>query len=159
MSGRVLPTLARGALAGVAATTVQTLVGKGEEMLLLPPREDADIAPRLVKRLGEAIGVEPSNPTKWALGTAFHFGYGAFWGMTYAALRERRPLHPVVGGALLGGLIYAVTFPRWGGAVQTGTERRPGRRSDGMEVVAASVCLSFGVVAAFANEALRDVIR
>lgn len=159
MDAVTFPTLARGALAGMAATVVQTAIGKSEELLLLPPGEDSDIAPRLVERLGEAVGAEPSIPAKWVLGTLFHFGYGAFWGMGYAVLREHRPVHPVVGGALLGGLIYAVTFPRWGGAVQTGTERQPARRSNGMEVVAASVCLSYGVVAALANEALRDVVR
>jgi hypothetical protein len=158
MSAPTLPVLARGALAGLAGTVVQTVMGKMEDVLFLPPWENADMAPRLVHRLGRDMGVDLHEPAKWVLGTAFHFGYGLFWGMSYAALRERRPVDPLLGGALLGGFIYAITFPRWGGAVQTQTERPPEIRTHRMEVVAASVCLGFGVATALANEWLREQV-
>jgi hypothetical protein len=54
----------------------------------------------------------------------------------------------LVGGALLGGLIYAITFPHWGGAVLSGTERPPHRRSWRQELVLATAALSFGFVTA-----------
>ena len=79
--------LVRGALAGLAASTVQVIVGKAEEILLpLRRDEDADIAPRLVGTSCRKCGLETTNASRWTLGTLFHFGYGAMvWGMGYAA--------------------------------------------------------------------------
>lgn len=159
MSQSLASTLARGAAAGVGAAVIQAAIGKTEEKLLLPPWEDADIAPRLMERLGEMAGVEIDDATKWVLGTVFHFGYGAAWGMLYAAATEKRRVNPLLGGLALGGLIYAITFPRWGGAVQTGTERPPEARTREMELVAASVTSGFGVSTALLDQALRKVLR
>ena len=159
MRAETLPTLTRGALAGMAAAGIQAVIGKTEDRLFLPPHENSDFAPRLVHRLGQDVGVDVPEWAKWTLGTGFHFGYGAMWGMGYAALRERRPIHPLVGGTLLGGLIYAITFPRWGGAVQTQTERPPEARTKRMEAVALSVTIGFGVATALLNEALRERMR
>jgi hypothetical protein len=118
-----------GAVAGLVGTLVQTAMGKTEEKLFLPPWEDSNIAPRLVDRVLNRLGVDPSLATEWALGTAYHLNYGAMWGVGYAAVRERREIHPAVGGTLLGTLIYGATFTPWGGAVQTDTERPPRRRT------------------------------
>lgn len=148
-------TLARGAAAGVAAGIVQVALGKAEDVLLLPPRENADFAPRLVKRLAKGVGVHTSEMAEWALGTAFHFGYAAFWGAGYAPARERSGVHPLAGGTLLGALIYGMTFPRWGGAVQTGVERPPRRRTPQMKFLVASVTLGFGLATAFVYERIR----
>jgi hypothetical protein len=146
-----------GAAAGVLASVVQAAIGKTEEKLMLPPWEDSNIAPRLVDRVLRHAGVDdPSLATEWILGTGYHVAYGAAWGAAYAAVRERHPVRPLVGGALLGGLIYGITFPSWGGAVQTDTERPPARRSRGMELVAVSVTLGFGWATAFAYEYLRS---
>jgi hypothetical protein len=141
--------LVRGAVAGAAAAIPQAAVGKAEELALLPPWEDSNIAPRLVDRAeAKLTGRHPSEAGKWLLGTAFHFGYGAGWGMLYAAVTHRRGVPPLLGGALLGGLIYGITFPRWGGAVVTDVERAPGRRTRRMTFVASSVTLSFGLATA-----------
>jgi hypothetical protein len=151
--------LVRGAVAGAAAAIPQAVVGKAEELLLLPPREDSNIAPRLVDRLeAKLTGRHPSDAGKWLLGTAFHFGYGAGWGALYAAATHRRGVPPLLGGALLGGLIYGITFPRWGGAVLTDVERAPGRRTRRMTFVASSVTLTFGLATAgiFAWLSRRD---
>lgn len=148
--------LLRGASAGIGACTIQAIIGKAEEKMLLPPWEDSNIAPRLMQRLAEHAGESLSPVTKWMLGTAFHLGYGAFWGALYAAGRERRPVNPLLGGSLLGGLIYGITFPRWGGAVQTRTERPPGRRTERMTFVAASVTLAFGLATALLYEGIRE---
>jgi hypothetical protein len=150
-----ISTLARGVAAGLAGTLVQTAVGKAEDLAFLPPSENSDISPRLVHRLGRDVGVDLSAPAKWTLGTAFHLGYGATWGAGYAAVRERYPVHPLVGGALLAGIIYGITFPNYGTAVQTQTERPVGVRTRRMEVVLASICLSFGLTTALAYERLR----
>jgi hypothetical protein len=76
----------------------------------------------------------------------FHLGYGAFWGAGYALAVRDRPVSPIIGGTLLGGLIYALAFPRWGAAVLTKTERPPERRTTKMNLVAWSVALTYGVV-------------
>lgn len=145
----------RGAAAGMAAAAVQALVGKTEEKAFLPRDGDSDLAPRLVERLADFAGTSLSHETRWAAGTVVHFGYGAAWGIAYAALRERVPVHPLVGGALLGGVIYAITFPRWGGAVKTRVVPPPGAREDRMTVFAASVTSSFGLATALLYEAAR----
>lgn len=142
--------LLRGAVAGLAASTVQVIIGKLEEKLLpLPPHEDADIAPRLVGKVAENAGIETTKATRWTLGTLFHFGYGALWGMGYAAtvekISEKRPVDPLLGGTLLGTLIYVITFPNWGGAVKTRTERPPEQRSPGFHLITWSVALTYGI--------------
>src|SRR5438094_700861 len=77
--------------------------------------------------------------------SAFHFGYATFWGAVYAlAYRRWRP-HPLLGGAALGALIYAITFPHWGGAVLSGTEPPPHRRSWRQELVLVTAALTFGL--------------
>lgn len=142
--------LIRGALAGLAASTVQVMVGKAEEILLpLRRDEDAHIAPRLVGKVAENVGVETTKATRWTLGTLFHFGYGMLWGAGYAAAVEKieakQPVHPLAGGTLLGLIIYGITFPNWGGAVKTRTERPTHQRSLGMQMITWSVALTYGV--------------
>lgn len=147
--------LARGVAAGVAASVVQAAIGKTEEIAFLPPWEDANFAPRLVSRLAGRMGVDSSATENWAIGTLFHLGYAAWWGGLYAISRERIPLRPVPGGLLLGGLIYGITFPSWGGAVQTGTERPPEQRTWRMDVVTVSVAFGFGFCTSLLYERLR----
>lgn len=80
MSDTILSILAKGVCAGFTAASVQVMVGKAEDILFLPLGEDADLAPRLVERLGGQSGHDPSETEKWTLGTVFHHGYGALWG-------------------------------------------------------------------------------
>ena len=84
-------TMATGVLAGCIASTGQAAVGKSLEKLILPRREDADIAPRAVKAIGRRLGRTPSPTEKWVAGTVFHYAYGAGWGVAYAyeSLRAR----------------------------------------------------------------------
>jgi hypothetical protein len=147
--------LGRGAAAGVLAAVLQAGVGASESATLLPDGENANFAPRMMGRLAAKVGGSLSATERWTLGTVYHHAYGAGWGMVYAAAREARPVQPAVGGALLGATIYAITFPRWGGAVLLGAERPPGVRTRRMEVVLASVTLSFGLVTAYTYERLR----
>ena len=55
----------------------------------------------------------------------------------------------------MGGIIYGITFPEWGLATKTETERPPRRRTARMELVAVAVAVGFGLVTARAYEALR----
>jgi hypothetical protein len=154
-SGSVVRAVLRGAVAGTVASVVQAAVGKTEDLLLLAPHESADIAPRLMARIAAMQGKTLTWTERWTLGTVFHLGYGAGWGKLYALARERRPVDPLLGGLLLAGGIYVITFPRWGGAVWTKTERPPSVRTRRMELVAASVTLAFGLTTAYLYEALR----
>lgn len=147
--------LARGALAGVVGAAVQALVGKLEERAFLPRDGDADLAPRLAERLAERVGYDTSEAEKWVLGAGFHYGYGAAWGMAYAAADRRLPLHPVIGGSVLGGIIYAITFPRWGGAVQLDVVDPPGQREAAMTAFGWSAAMAFGLTTSLAHAAMR----
>lgn len=150
----VLPALLRGSAAGAFASLVQAAVGASESALFLPEHEDANIAPRLMDRLARDVGEELPLEAEWLLGTLFHFGYGAAWGMLYALVDENLDVHPALGGVALGGVIYALTFPRRGVAVQTQVERPPRQRTRRMELVAASVTLTFGLTTAYTANAL-----
>lgn len=146
----------RGAVAGVGASLVQSAIGKTEELFFLPSHENANIAPRLADRVGRALHVELSNEAEWVLGTAFHLGYGATWGTLYALMQERLKLPPLLGGLLLGSVIYGITFPRWGMAVKTGTERPPVERTRRMGMVALSVAFGFGLATAMIDRRLEE---
>jgi hypothetical protein len=150
-----LPTVLRGSVAGIFGSIVQAAVGASESALILPEHEDANIAPRLMDRLARDLGEELPLEAEWLLGTIFHLGYGAAWGILYSLADEQLDLHPAAGGAALGALIYAITFPDWGGAVQTQVERPPEARTARMTVVAASVTLAFGLATAYASQALK----
>lgn len=154
MHPRLLGTL-RGAAAGMVGSLVQAAVGATESALVLPDAEDANVAPRLMDRLARHLGEELPLEAEWALGTLFHFGYGAAWGILYALAEDELEMSPAVGGAAMGGLIYAITFSRWGGAVRTGVERHPERRTRRMTFVAASIAMTFGLTTAAASHALK----
>jgi len=134
----------RGIEAGLIASVPQVLLAKLEERLLRP-EGDADLGPRFVERVAQAQRQPISEDTKWLAAAAFHFGYACVWGALYALAAQRWRPHPVVGGLTLGGVIYAITFPHWGGAVMSGTEAPPHRRSWRQELVLATAALSFGL--------------
>jgi hypothetical protein len=148
-------------LAGVVASLIQVVVGKVEDKLFLPHRENADIAPRLVQRLAQRAGHSLPHVHKWVLGTIFHEAYSVFWGaaygVAYAAVGGRRVVPWPVGGVALGTLLHQLAFSPWGAAVQTGTERPPHRRTWRMSVVTWSVALTYGLVTALVYERLSPV--
>jgi len=156
MANSIGSVVLRGAAAGTAAAVVQAGVGTLESNVFLPDGENPNFAPRMMARVAERLGTSLSTTERWTLGTVYHHAYGAGWGVLYAVARERYRVDPVVGGLLLGGTIYGITFPRWGGAVQIDAERPPGVRTRRMEVVLASVTLSFGLATAYMYERLRS---
>ena len=135
----------RGIEAGLIASVPQVLFAKAEERLLTPPGEDADIGPRFIERIARQQRLRVREDTKWLAASAFHFGYAVFWGGLYAAAYRRWRPHPLLGGTVLGALIYGITFPHWGGAVLTGTERPPHRRSWRQELILATAAMTFGL--------------
>lgn len=147
--------VARGAAAGLIGSIVQAAVGATESALFLPDHEDANVAPRLMDRLARDMGKEMPLEAEWALGTLFHLAYGATWGALYGLADDRLEIPPLLGGLALGGVIYGITFPDWGGAVQTQVERPQEARTRRMSVVVGSITLGFGLATAYANHALK----
>jgi hypothetical protein len=137
--------LKRGVEAGLIASVPQVILAKVEEKLLMPRGDDADLGPRFVDRLADMAGLRLDEDTRWLAASAFHFGYAVFWGLAYGLAHRRWRPHPLVGGTALGALIYAITFPHWGGAVLTGTEHPPQRRSWQKELVLATAAMTFGL--------------
>jgi len=135
----------RGIEAGLLASVPQVLLPKAEERLLMAPGEDANIGPRFIERLASLYGRDLREDTKWLAASAFHFGYAATWGALYGLVSRRWRVHPLAGGAALSALIYAITFPHWGGAVLSGTEPPPPARSWQRELVLATAALTFGL--------------
>src|SRR5688572_32117769 len=120
---------ARGAVAGVLGSIVQTGVGLAFDKLLLPPKQHNNIAPRLIKRLAQWTGRRRSAPRDWALGTLFHLGYGAGWGVLIGLARRLTGADPLPLGAIGSALVYLAAFSSRGGGTLTLTEPPPRLRS------------------------------
>ncbi len=145
MKGKTLASIHRGVEAAMVASVPQVLVPHLEQRLLGLPEGTADLGPRFVDQLALLARKRLPEDARWLGASAFHFGYAAFWGALYALAYERRPVPPLLGGLLLSAGIWAVAFPGWGGAVQTGTEPPPARRSWPRELVLATAPLVFGL--------------
>jgi hypothetical protein len=143
----------------------------GEELLGLP-QGTANIGPIFVQRLGKMVRKKLSEEVRWLGASAFHFGYAASWGALYALAYKKRPVPPALGGLILSGVIYAATFPRWGGATQTRTAPPPERRNWRMKLLLVTPPLIFGMGTALlygrgprhgeevlAEEIIREPIR
>lgn len=129
MKAETLAALRRGIGAALIASTPQVLGTHLAERLLHLPRGSANLGPRLIRRLGRMTGHSFSEEGEWLGSASFHFGYSAAWGALYGLAHRRLPVHPVLGGLLLSGTIYTLTFPRWGFATMTRTEPHPRSRS------------------------------
>jgi len=145
MDPHTLASLRRGVEVALVASVPQVLAPQVEERLLALPAGSASIDPRFIQRLGEMANRELPEDIRWLGASAFHFGYAAFWGALYALAYERRPVHPILGGLLLSGLIYGITFTRWGGATQTRTEPPPERRDWRMKLLFLTPPVVFGL--------------
>jgi hypothetical protein len=132
----------RGIEAALIASVPQVLLPKLQERLLMRAGEDADLGPRFVERVWPGPLRED---TKWIAASAFHFGYAVLWGWLYGLTYRRWQPLPLAGGAALSAVIYGITFPHWGGAVLTGTEPPPHRRSWRRELVLATAATVFGL--------------
>jgi hypothetical protein len=155
---RVVLTITRGVAAGWIAGIPQVLVTQAEGKLV-GAREQADIGPRFVRRATQHTGHPVSPPVEWLIAAVFHFEYAAMWGALYGALVEPigwRRVPPLVGGTVLGGIIYTAAFSPLGGATRTGAVSPPERRPAWESLLHGSAAFSFGYTAAFAYRWLRE---
>jgi hypothetical protein len=148
-----------GALAGIAAGTIQVLVGLLIEKLLLPPGEDNEISPRLVDRLLKRAHKPTSPLLDWLLGTVFHFAYGAGWGALYGVARRWSDLpHPFL-AAVTGWMIYLAAFSRIGLGTRTKTEQHPRRRPWQKQVSLIAVAWTFAASTAAVYRSLEHRVE
>jgi len=143
-----------GWIAGIPQVVLAQVVGQ-----LLGVRERADIGPRFVRSAAAHAGSDLSPSMHWLLGAVFHFEYAAMWGALYGLLvewRGHRRVPPLLGGAVLGGLVYLAAFSPLGAATRTGAERQVGRRDPRETLLHWQSALLFGLVNALAYRRLRD---
>src|SRR5688572_4281819 len=137
---------ARGAVAGVLGSIVQTGVGLAFDKLLLPPKQHNNIAPRLIKRLAQWTGRRGSAPRDWTLGTLFHLGYGAGWGALLGVARDLSGAGPLTLGGIGGALVYLAAFSHRGVGTLTFTEpplrARSRRKQASLVAVSSAFALS-----------------
>lgn len=150
-------TITRGVTAGWIAGIPQVLVAQIEGQML-GVRERADIGPRFVRQAALHAGSSLSGPLQWLISGVFHLEYAAMWGALYAVISELlspRRIPPLLGGALLGGIVYAAAFSPLGAATRTGAEHEVGRRDPRETALHWSAALTFGVVNALSYRWLR----
>jgi hypothetical protein len=148
----------RGVAAGWVAGIPQVLVAQAEG-LVVGARHGADIGPRFIKTAAQHEGRPMSHPVRWMLAGVFHFEYAALWGALYALALEPlgpRRVPPLLGGGVLGAVIYTAAFSEVGGATQTGAERPPEQRRPHEGLMHWSAALSFGLTNALVYRWLRE---
>jgi hypothetical protein len=145
--------MVRGVVAGLVAGIPQVVLTQIEAWLMpTTARHAADIGPRFVQRLDNALETDLEREHHWLLAGAFHFGYAAWWGSMYAVLQRWRPAQPHVGGPLLASVIYWLAFSPWGAATQTGTEQPVERRPTRETLLHWTAALSFSLCLAYLYE-------
>lgn len=155
----LIRTILAGAGAGAAGGIAQPLIGKLEEALFFPKRDDTNVPLHFVNALADRVGVKLPAGAAWTSAAGFHVGYALFWGTTYALLREKKAFSPLVGGLGLGGVLYAMAFSRIGAGVQSGAEPHPDARPWRYWLLHTTMPLTFGLTTAFVYERLRRLGR
>jgi hypothetical protein len=154
--GSGLPEAAlRGAAAGVLGGAVMMMTMKAGARALLPEGEDREPPPKkLVETLARSSGVELSDVQATAAGMGVHLGYSALWGAVYGAVQSR--LHPpdALHGLLLGGLMYATSFPSFGLLPRLGVLPPPTQQPLEKAALPLGAHLVFGVATSTAFRAL-----
>lgn len=98
-----------GALAGVIATGVMTLViSAGERLGLLRTPPPTQVTTNAANRVG--IDPEPPEPRFNAGTLAAHTGFGAVAGAIYVAAKPILPTSRIAAGAIWGGAIWASAY-------------------------------------------------
>ena len=104
-----METLARGALAGLAATVPMTaVIGAGRVAGLMgtpPPVE-------ITENVAEQVGEDPDRQSRefQAAWLAAHLGYGAACGLVFSAIRPVLPRSDLAGGLLFGVAVWGVSY-------------------------------------------------
>lgn len=118
----------RGVLAGLLGATFQVMAGWLLSQIVLPRGEDNNIAPRLSERTFATLG-RPAEPARdWLIGTLFHYGYGAGWGIALARGRTLSRLPGVLVAFPISLMIYLLAFSRMGAGTIMRVEKHPSER-------------------------------
>ncbi len=104
-----MQTLARGALAGLAATVPMTAVigaGRVAGLMTTPPTVE------ITENVAELAGEDPDrqSPEFQAAWLAAHVGYGAACGVIFAAIRPVLPRSDLAAGLLFGAVVWSVSY-------------------------------------------------
>ena len=104
-----METLARGALAGLAATVPMTAVigaGRVAGLMATPPPVE------ITENVAELAGEDPdrASPEFQAAWLAAHVGYGAACGVIFAAIRPVLPRSDLAAGLLFGAAVWGVSY-------------------------------------------------
>ena len=104
-----METLARGALAGLAATVPMTaMIGAAQAAGLIGTPPPVEITENAAEQAGE--DPDRQSPEFQAAWLAAHIGYGAACGVVFAAIRPVLPRSDLVAGLLFGGAVWAVSY-------------------------------------------------
>ena len=115
-----MKTLGRGILAGIVGTGVMTGVQLGvrwarnQPLGTSVPRTwaEAPAPAQVAKKAADAVG-EGRRITKQdvpLVTNAMHWGYGIVWGIAYGLAARTFKVKPAVGGAALGGTLWAASY-------------------------------------------------
>lgn len=101
--------LARGALAGLAATVPMTVViaaGRAAGLMGTPPPVE------ITENVAEQAGEDPDRESLefQAAWVAAHAGYGAACGALYSLMRPLLPRSDIAAGLLFGGAVWGVSY-------------------------------------------------
>src|SRR5918994_1146022 len=107
--GEAMETLARGALAGLAATVPMTaVIGAGRAAGLMGTPPPVEITENVAQQAGE--DPDRQSPEFQAASLAAHAGYGAACGLLFSAIRPVLPRSDLVAGLLFGGAVWGVSY-------------------------------------------------
>jgi uncharacterized membrane protein YagU involved in acid resistance len=104
-----METLARGALAGLAATVPMTaVIGAGRVAGLMETPPPVEITEIVAQQAGE--DPDRQSPEFQAAWLAAHVGYGTACGVIFAAIRPVLPRSDLAAGLLFGAAVWSVSY-------------------------------------------------
>ena len=104
-----METLARGALAGLAATVPMTaVIGAGHTAGLMGTPPPVEITENVAEQAGE--NPDRQSPEFQAAWLAAHLGYGAACGLVFSAIRPVLPRSDLAAGLLFGVAVWGVSY-------------------------------------------------
>src|SRR5215203_7104486 len=107
--GEAMQTLARGALAGLAATVPMTaVIGAGRAAGLMGTPPPVEITENIAEQAGQDPDRQsPEFQTAWL---AAHVGYGTACGAIFSAIRPVLPRSDLVAGLLFGAAVWGASY-------------------------------------------------
>ena len=150
-----MQTLARGALAGLAATVPMTaVIGAGWAAGLISTPPPVEITENLAEQAGE--NPDRQSPGFQAGWLAAHVGYGTACGVIFSAIRPMLPRSDLVAGLLFGGGVWGVSYI----SLMPSLNLYPSARDDSIQRQAVMIAAHavFGTALATIEHQLRDTV-